>query len=179
VGSPIQAVLDAMVILQQRKPFNADQVKQVVVKLAPPETITVNNREMPDICAQHMAAVMLLDKTVTFKSAHDQARMKDPAVLRERAKVQLVPDEALSKFLPTRAAKVEITLADGTQLSEQVDAVRGTAKNPMGKDEVLAKARDLITPVLGESKCADLIEKISNLENVKDIRELRKSLQRS
>jgi 2-methylcitrate dehydratase PrpD len=123
--------------------------------------------------------VMLVDKTVTFRSAHDQARMKDPAVLNERAKVQLVPDEALSKFLPTRAAKVEITLMDGTQLSEEVDAVRGTAKNPMGHDEVLAKVRDLVTPVLGEAKCASLIEKITKIDELKNIRELRSSLQKS
>ncbi len=31
---------------------------------------------------QHMIAVMLIDKTVTFQSAHDRARMQDPAVLR-------------------------------------------------------------------------------------------------
>ncbi len=179
VGSPIQAALDAMVILQQRHPFDADKVRQVTVKLAPPETITVNNREMPDISLQHMVAVMLVDKTVTFRSAHDQARMKDPAVLRERAKVQLVPDEALSRFLPTRAAKVEITLTDGTQLSEEVDAVRGTAKNPMSQEEVIAKAGDLVTPVLGESKASALIQKISNLDDVKDIRELRSTLQRN
>jgi 2-methylcitrate dehydratase PrpD len=133
---------------------------------------------MPDICAQHMTAVMLLDKTVTFRSAHDQARMKDPATLRERAKVQLIPDEALSRFLPTRAAKVEITLIDGTHLSEEVDAVRGTAKNPMSHDEVIAKVRDLVTPVQGEAKCSDLIEKILKIENVKDIREIRPVLQR-
>jgi len=179
VGSPIQAVLDAMVILQQRHPYDAAQVKSVTLRLAPPETITVNNRDMPDICAQHMAAVMLLDKTVTFRSAHDQARMKDPAILRERAKVQLVPDEALSRFLPTRAAKVEVTLKDGTQLSEEVDAVRGTAKNPMSNDEVIAKARDLVTPIQGEAKCSDLIEKILKIENVKDIREIRPAVQRT
>jgi 2-methylcitrate dehydratase PrpD len=178
VGSPIQAVLDAMVILLERHRYGAAQVKQVTVRLAPPEAVTVNNREMPDICVQHMAAVMLLDKTVTFRSAHDQARMKDPLILRERAKVQLVPDEALSRFLPTRAAKVEITLMDGTQLSEEVDAVRGTAKNPMSHDEVIAKVRDLVTPVQGEVKCSDLIEKIVKLEKVKDIREIRPVLQR-
>lgn len=178
VGSPIQAVLDAMVILLERHHYDAGQVRQVTVRLAPPEATTVNNREMPDICAQHMTAVMLLDKTVTFRSAHDQARMKDPATLRERAKVQLIPDEALSRFLPTRAAKVEITLIDGTQLSEEVDAVRGTAKNPMSHDEVIAKVRDLVTPVQGEAKCSDLIEKILKIENVKDIREIRPVLQR-
>ncbi len=179
VGSPIQAVLDAMVILLERRRYDASQVKQVTVRLAPPEAITVNNREMPDICVQHMTAVMLLDKTVTFRSAHDQARMKDPAILRERGKVQLVPDEALSRFLPTRAAKVEVTLIDGTQLSEEVDAVRGTAKNPMSHDEVIAKVRDLVTPIQGETKCSDLIEKILKIENVKDIREIRPALQRT
>src|SRR4029077_15048448 len=45
VGSPIQAVLDAMVILQQRHPYDAAQVKSVTLRLAPPETITVNNRD--------------------------------------------------------------------------------------------------------------------------------------
>jgi hypothetical protein len=44
---------------------------------------------------QHLIAVMIADKTVTFKTAHDIARMKDPAVLRQRAKVNLVHDEAL------------------------------------------------------------------------------------
>ena len=48
-----------------------------------------------------------------------------------------------------REAIVEVTLADGTQLNEWVKDVRGTAENPMTREEVVAKARDLITPVLG------------------------------
>jgi 2-methylcitrate dehydratase PrpD len=179
VGSPIQAVLDTLVILLKRRSFDAEQVQYVKVHLAPPEAITVNNREMPDICVQHMVAVMLLDKTVTFASAHDKARMRDPTVLRQRAKVQLVPDEELSRFLPTRAAKVEITLADGTQLTEEVDAVRGTSKNPMSREEVVAKARDLIAPVLGGEACSRLIEKVLASESVKNVLELRSLLQRS
>jgi hypothetical protein len=35
---------------------------------------------------------MLPDKTATFASAHDKARMKDPAVTTERAKVTLIGD---------------------------------------------------------------------------------------
>jgi 2-methylcitrate dehydratase PrpD len=179
VGSPIQAVLDALVILLKRRPFEADQVQRVTVRLAPREAITVNNREMPDICVQHMVAVTLLDKTATFASAHDKARMQDPAVLRQRAKVQLLPDQELERFLPTRAARVDVTLADGTQLTEEVDVVRGTAKNPMTRDEIVAKTYDLVTPILGAATCSSLIDKVLNLENVKDVRELRPVLQRS
>jgi 2-methylcitrate dehydratase PrpD len=179
VGSPIQAVLDALVILLKRHPFEADQVQQVTVRLAPREANTVNNREIPDICLQHMVAVMLVDKTVTFTSAHDQARMKDATVLLQRAKVQLLPDPALERFLPTRAARVEVTFSNGTQLTEEIDAVRGTAKNPMTRDEVIAKTRDLVTPILGTATCSNLIEKVLNLESLKDVRELRPVLQRS
>jgi hypothetical protein len=49
----------------------------------------------------------------------------------------------------------------------------------MTRDEVTAKARDLITPVLGATQCANLIQQIFELENVKDIRDLRPLLRRS
>src|SRR5712692_9949916 len=176
-GGPIQAPLDALENLRKRQPFAADQVKQVVVRAATSAAYTVNNRDMPDICLQHLVAVMLIDKTVSFRAAHDKARMQDAAVLRERAKVQLVPDEELEKLIPVRVAIVEVTLTDGTRLTERVEHVRGTPENPMTRDEVVAKARELMAPVLGAATCSNLIERVLGLDNVKDVRELRPFLQ--
>jgi hypothetical protein len=150
VGSPIQAPLDAIENLRKRRPFEADDVRSVVVRVATSEARTVNGREMPDICLQHMVAVMLIDKTASFEAAHDKPRMQDAAILRQRAKVQLVPDEELERLYPRREAIVEITFADGTRLTERVSAVRGTADNPMTREEVAA-ARDLLTPLLNAS----------------------------
>ena len=104
---------------------------------------------MPDICLQHMVAVMLLDKTASFAAAHDKPRMQARAVLKQRAKVELVLDEELERLMPQRQAIVEVTLSDGSRLTERVEAVRGTAANPMNRDEVVRKCRDLTTPVLG------------------------------
>ena len=176
-GGPIQAPLDALENLRKRQPFAADQVKQVVVRAATSAAYTVNNRDMPDICLQHLVAVMLIDKTVSFRAAHDKARMQDPAILWERAKVQLVPDEELEKLIPVRVAIVEVTLADGTRLTERVEHVRGTPENPMTRDEVVAKARELIAPVLGAAACSSLIERVLALDTVKDVRDLRPLLQ--
>jgi len=172
-GGPIQAPLDALENLRKRHPFEANQVQKVVVRAATSAAYTVNNRDMPDICLQHLVAVMLVDKTVSFRAAHDKARMQDPAVLREREKVQLVPDEELEKLIPVRVAMVEVTLADGTQLNERVDHVRGTPENPMSRDEVVAKARELMSPVLGDKVCAKLVERVLQLDDVKDVRDLR------
>jgi 2-methylcitrate dehydratase PrpD len=179
VGSPIQAPLDAMVIFFRQRSFTADDVKKVVVRVATDEANTVSNRDIPDICMEHIIAVMLLDKTVTFQMVHDKARMKEPAVLRQRAKVEVLADPRIDARRPRREAIVELTLNDGTQLTEWVRDVRGTADNPMTRAELVDKARDLIAPVLGTSTCSNLIEKLLALETLRDVRELRPVLQRS
>jgi 2-methylcitrate dehydratase PrpD len=179
VGSPIQATLDALELFFERRSFGADEVQKVVVRMASDEARTVNNREIPDICLQHMVAVMLLDKTASFAAAHDNARMKDPAVLRQRAKVELLADPRIDAVRPRREGIVELTLADGTQISEWIKDVRGTAENPMPRAEVAAKARDLMAPLLGKANSAKLIDTVLALERVKNVRQLRPLLQRS
>jgi 2-methylcitrate dehydratase PrpD len=179
VGSPIQAPLDALEIMLKRRPFDADQVQSVTVRVASSDGALVNNREMPDICMQHMIAVMLIDKTASFKAAHDKARMQDPAVLKQRAKVQLIGDAELERHMPAREAIVDVALTDGTHLTETVKAVRGTAQNPMPREEVVAKCRDLLIPILGADRAARLIQTTLALETLKSVRELRPLLQRT
>jgi len=151
-------------------------VRKVVVRLGTREASVVNNREIPDICLQHMVAIMLIDGTVSFHAAHDVARMRDAQVLRQRAKVDLVPDQELERRV--REAIVTVTLADGGELNEHVRAVRGTADNPMPRAEVVAKCRDLMAPVLGTAKSGELIERVLALESIVDMRELRPLLQK-
>src|SRR6202030_4353345 len=178
VGSPIQGPLDAVEAIRGKRPFEANQVRRVSVHLAPAVATVVDNRDIPDICLQQMIAVMLLDKTVSFRAAHDKPRMQDPAAMRERAKVNLVYDQELSKLLPVRVAVVEIELTDGTLLQERVSAVRGTPRNPMTRAEVIDKARDLTAPVLGNEKSEKLIATVFAIETVSDVRSLRPLLQR-
>jgi len=178
VGAPIQAPLDALDNLFKKNRFTADQVAKVTIRVAADEATIVDNRIPPDINIQHLAAVMLLDKTVSFKSAHDVERMKDPAVLKQKAKVQLVHDQELEKLMPKRVAVVDVALTDGKMLSERVETVRGTAGNPMTREEMIAKGRDLIVPILGEDKFKRLGDMIFALESVKNVLELRPLLQR-
>jgi 2-methylcitrate dehydratase PrpD len=178
VGSPIQAPLDALEAIRSKKQFEADQVKKVTVHLAPSSANVVDNRDIPDICLQHLIAVMLIEKTVSFHAAHDKSRMQDATVLKQRAKVNLLRDEELAKLLPAREAVVDVDLTDGTHLSERVSAVRGTPRNPMTRNEVTDKARDLMTPVLGRDNTARLVDTIFDIEKVTEVRALRRLLQR-
>ena len=179
VGSPIQAPLDALEILVKKHNLDPENVRKIVVRVATNEAKIVDNREIPDICLQHMMAVMLMDRTVTFASAHDKARMTDAPTLKHRAKVQLAGDEALEKFMPRRAGIVEVTTNDGKTVTERVDDVRGTAENPMSREEVIAKARDLIVPVLGAQTFQKLVARVFDLERLRSVRELRPLLQKA
>lgn len=105
--------------------------------------------------------------------------MQDAAVLRQRRKVQYLPDAALNPLLPVRVAIVEITLNDGTRLSDRVEAVRGTVRNPMPRGEVVDKATDLIAPVLGTATAQKLVDAVLGIEAVRDIRALRPLLQKA
>lgn len=179
VGSPIQGPLDALSLILQKNKFEADDVETLHVRLAPSAAKVVNNREMPDICLQQMMAIMLMDKTASFKAAHDIARMKDAKTLAQRAKVNLISDENLNQFMPIRVAIVEVILKDGRRFTERVDAVRGTPRNPMTKTEVFDKAMDLIAPVIGTAQSKELLAYINTLEQQTDLRKLSYLLQKN
>jgi 2-methylcitrate dehydratase PrpD len=173
VGSPIQAPLDSLSFLIKENGVKAEQIERLVVRVARQGANTTDNRNMPDICMQHLCAVMLLDGTVSFKSSHDEKRMRDPRVLAVRKKVTLVGDDALTRAMPSRQGIVEITLRDGRNLRHHTSAVRGTAENPMSRAEVDVKSYDLIAPVTGKARARRLCDALWNLEKLRDIRKLR------
>jgi 2-methylcitrate dehydratase PrpD len=78
----------------------------------------------------------------------------------------------LSRARPGRQAIVEIVRKDGRKFKERIRAVRGTADNPMTRQEVEDKAVDLLVPVLGTARTKKLIQRIWSLEKVRDVRTL-------
>jgi 2-methylcitrate dehydratase PrpD len=173
VGSPIQAPLDSLHELIREHRMTAADIDKVVVRVAHQGANTVDNRDMPDICMQHMCAVMLVDGRVTFRSSHDEERMGDRAVLALRSRIELRGDDALTAAMPSREGIVEITLQDGRKFSHHAKAVRGAAHNPMTRAEVDEKNYDLIAPVIGKLKARRLCDAIWQLEKVSDVRSLR------
>lgn len=177
VGSPIQAPLDSLQALIRQARIRPDDVEKVVVRVSRLGANTTDNRDMPDICMQYLCAVMLLDGTVTFESAHDRRRMKDRAVLAMRRRVELIGDDALERLLPERHGIVELTLRDGRRLRHHTRAVRGTVQNPMSRPDVDEKCFDLMAPSLGRKGARSLCDAVWNLERVADVRRLRPLLQ--
>jgi 2-methylcitrate dehydratase PrpD len=176
VGSPIQAPLDSLLTLITGNGVRAEDVERVDVRVAHQGANTVDNREMPDICLQHLVAVMLIDGTVSFASSHDLARMRDPKVLALRRHVTLAGDDALTRVMPSRQGIVSITLKNGTRLTHHTKAVRGTAQNPMTRAEVDTKCFDLLAPILGKRRARRLCDTVWTIDRLDDVRSLRPML---
>ena len=173
VGSPIQAPRDSLLDVIREHQIKAEEVEGLVVRVAHQGANTVDNRAMPDICVQHMCAIMLIDGNVTFASSHDQKRMRDRKVLALRARIELRGDDALSAAIPSRQGIVEISLRDGRQFRHHTKAVRGTAENPMTRPEVDEKSYDLMAPVIGKTRARKLCDAVWKLEKIRDLRGLR------
>jgi 2-methylcitrate dehydratase PrpD len=173
VGSPIQAPLDSLRDLMLEHRLKAEDVEELVVRVAHQGANTVDNRAMPDICMQHMCAIMLIDGKVTFASSHDEKRMRDPKVLALRSRIELCGDDTLSAALPSRQGIVEIRLVNGRKLTHHTQAVRGSAENPMTRGEVDEKSYDLIAPVIGKTRARKLCDAVWRLEKVSNVRDLR------
>ncbi len=177
VGSPLQSVLDAVTALLEDPAVRAGAVKRVVVDMPADRLHIVDNRTIPDICLQHLVALVIVDGGATFASVHDYARMSDPKVLAIRKLVEAVPSKELQTAKPARQAIVRIETADGRTLAHRTYEVRGTPGNPMDKSEVDAKALDLTRPILGASRANELIAAIGDLDRFGPVSGLRRLLQ--
>ncbi len=165
VGSPVQAALDSLEAMISEHGVRARDVASVTIHLPSEGAQVVNDRKMPSVNAQHLAALMLVDGTIGFISSHDEVRMRDPDVFALRQRVTLSAHEELSRTAVSRQAIVDLHLHDGRKLSHRTHAVRGTVKNPMSRPEVEAKALDLMQPLLGAEAARRGVDMIWNIES--------------
>ena len=174
VGGPIQGPMHVLRELIAQHGLKADAVEKLVVRMPDKELEIVNNRDLPDISVQHLLAVMLIDGNVTFKSAHDFARMKDRKVLAVRKRIEAVGDPSLTDAQRRWRAIIDITLKDGRRLNHQTMAAKGSFENPLTPQEENEKALDLIAPILGKQRSYALLAALWDFEKISNVRSLRR-----
>ncbi len=176
IGYPIQAALDAFLRLHREHGLNANNVERIVVRLPEDGARVVNDRAMPDINCQHIIALALVKGTVSFEDSHSYEQMADPTVRAAKERVQLIADPKLMDPAAPRSGLVEVTLRDGRTVSHFTRHAPGTKENPMDTESVNAKARLLMEPVLGAERTEGIIQRVNAVEELDDVRELRRFL---
>jgi 2-methylcitrate dehydratase PrpD len=170
VGSPGQAALDAVMALLAAHDVQVDEIETISIHLPDEVSHIVDEGGAPNVNIRHLVAVCIVDRGLSFASTHDESRLGDPVVGALRNRARVVPSAELTVARPRRQAIVEIGCKDGRTLSHHARVVRGTPADPMSRTEVLDKARDLIAPVTGKSRCAEILKTLERIETVPDLR---------
>jgi 2-methylcitrate dehydratase PrpD len=158
----------------QRHDIGADDVEKLIAELPDDRHHIVDNRTMPDICLQHLLSIALIDGKLTFESAHDFERMRDPQVLELRSRIDHLPNPDLTTALPPRQVILTIHTRDGRELRHRTHAVKGTPAAPMSRQEVVDKSTELIEPLLGPDRSSELIGAILGIERVERALDMRR-----
>lgn len=112
---------------------------------------------------EYCAAVALLDGQVVIDSFTDQRRFSpDMESILDKIRVEPIEQEA-------GVVKVTATLQDGRTVSDECRGFKGSATNPMTRDEHMDKVWDCIGRALSKPDAERVIDLLEDLENVHEI----------
>jgi 2-methylcitrate dehydratase PrpD len=144
-------------------------VERIVVRLPEDAIGIVGNSAMPDVNCPYLMATALVDGGVSFANAHARERMTAPEIVAVMERIQVVGDAKLNDPAAPRGGLVEVVLKDGRTLTRLTRFPPGTKENPLDTEAVNAKARDLMSPVLGGARTEAAIRQLNGLEQVGDV----------
>ena len=115
--------------------------------------------DMPALNLRYLSSIILIDGRLDFVDAQSLDRMHgDPAVAARMATVDVVHDpdqESGPGRERTESARVTLTLRSGQSVERFVPHVVGFPSHPMDRDEVEAKAVELVRGIEGVSSVND------------------------
>ena len=168
--------LDGMQHIVRRGSFIAADVEDIEVQ-APPIATIMNDPAPPNMLAAKFSLPFALAATVTrgvtdVTAFHpDKLVDEETLALARRVNVLADPDMDLRRY-DYPAARVKVVLSDGRIFSESVVAHHGDHQNPASPEELTQKFAFLAEDLLGNQGVSNVVDLVSRLEELPDIREL-------
>ena len=174
VGSN-HTTLDAIRLMQQERPFGADDVATVIVHGSQvtmdhvgwkyvPQGLTSAQLNLP-----YCVATYLLEGDC-FVDQFTEDKVADPMRMKHAGKVQVRHDAEItakgSKF--RHMVRVEVHLRDGTKLERTVEAGRGNENNFASEADVVRKFENLALHALSRPQVEQLRDAVLGLETLND-----------
>jgi 2-methylcitrate dehydratase PrpD len=171
-GVVAHPVIDACIQLRNEHQLRATDIKGVALSVSP-RALELTGIKAPanglksKWSIYHSAAVALVDGAAGEHQYSDE-RVNDPAVRALRECVTAAADAQLAEI----AAKVSVTLKDGTVLAKHVEKVIGSAENPMSDGDLEVKVRGLAQGILPAAQTDALIAQCWKTAELADAGEL-------
>ena len=164
----MQNVIEAALNLRQQHGLTADAVEQVTIyrrgrgHSGPVPQSGLDGKFSVEYCA----AAAMLDGRVGIDSFTDTRRFA-PDMEEMLGRIRVDPEGPASG-----AAQATAQLKDGSTVSAECQAFRGSALNPMNREERMVKVRDCFRRALSDADTERVLSLLENLEDVPDVGEL-------
>jgi 2-methylcitrate dehydratase PrpD len=170
------SALDAALKLAKEHEIKPDTIGQVTVETYPIAVEIVGRNYTPKTSSEgkfslpYCMAVALIYGKVGL-TEFSSKKLKDRKVLELSRKVTV---EAGREFDSTKLwwAKVTIRKTDGTELSCTIEIPKGHPHNPLSNTELAKKFRDLASLTLPTRRVNKIIETVTKLESLKNVKSL-------
>jgi 2-methylcitrate dehydratase PrpD len=171
--APVDAILDIL----SRTPLRPEEIEKVNVYTYTIAAKLIDGKNVTTPVSGKMSlpystAVAILYGRVGLGEFKPKV-LNAPAVQALMQKIDVFPDPELDKLVPDhRGARAEILLKDGRKLTSTILDPKGEPENPGTAGDIYDKFRLLAGTVFKPAKVDKIMEKVENLEKVKDISEL-------
>jgi 2-methylcitrate dehydratase PrpD len=164
--------IDAVVQLMQQYRIGPSQVESVLVSITPQTQellpfATPRNGWEARACLSYLVAAALMHGHPLIDFFSDAA-VQDTGVRNMMDRVTVVTDRDPAA-VGLHPSQVTITLADGSQLRQQVDFARGQPELPLDSDELDAKFLYCTRYILPPDHIQEAIESFRDLDNIENI----------
>ena len=171
-GVVAHPVIDACIQLRNEHHLHASDIESVALKTSPRALELTGIQSPPNGLKSkwsiyHSAAVAFIDGAAGEHHSTDK-RVNDPIVRALRERITATADTQLQEI----AAKVSVTLKDGSVLAKHVERVTGSAENPMSDRDLEDKVRGLARGILAEERTSALIAACWSLGKLNDVADL-------
>jgi 2-methylcitrate dehydratase PrpD len=170
VGGPTQTVIEQMLTLLGR--VERARIRKIRIDM-PGRAPAFASAQMPALNLPYLCSIIVLDGRLDFIAAQSRQRLLgDAAVTRFMPNVTVVHDPAQEATPRVESSRVTLTLDDGKTVDSFLHHVKGFPDHPFDRDDVEAKASELMGPSLGADRVRRIIALTRNLDTQESVKPL-------
>jgi 2-methylcitrate dehydratase PrpD len=164
-GIVIHPAIDGCIQLRNEHKLSAEQIASIHLKVHP-LVLELTGKRTPKVGLEgkfsvfHSAAVAIIDGRAG-ENQYSDAAVLDPKTIRLRDSVDATVDSSIA----ADAVHITVTLTDGSKLEKFVEHAIGSKDRPMNNDDLAVKFTDLVEPILGAPRTAQLLKACWDLQN--------------
>lgn len=171
------APIDGALALQQQLGVSVSSIRQIRLATYRPALDVAGNFHPVTAAEARFSVPFVVATALLYGSvrlaAFTPERLADPAIRELMRRIELTVDPELDAAFPgQRAARVSMALDTGEMHHFFQPTRHGDPESPLSDADLSDKFRELVDPVLGESRAAQLLERLWQLDSCKHIKQL-------